>query len=243
MNLKNLIPIFISVLLLNACKKDPVTDPLNFTSTKYQTLGYDASGKPNFLLKDTISPNLLSFINTMLPDGLNLTISHSELFSTSAIADIKITHKSDIYITFVTETAANTNSIAYYFYPSNEPPASAKDIKLITYIFPSAGFNTPLIPGDKIKLGTFEPGNSLGFVLMQNAWDSSKEMPDNDAVHFCSTDALNPEVDPKLKKHAVLIDYVPENKIIVGFEDTNRTSPYCDNDFNDVTFYVTVNPS
>ena len=243
MKLKNLIPIFISVFLLYSCKKDPVTEPVKFTSTKYQTLGYDASGKPNFLLKDTISTSLLSFINTMLPNGLNLTISHPELFSTSAIADIKITQTSDVYITFVTETAGNTNSIAYYFYPTNQPPASAKDIKLITYIFPSAGNHTPLLPGDKIKLGTFQPGNSLGFVLMQNAWDASKGMPDNNAVHFCSNDVLNPEVDPKLKKHAVLIDYVPENKIIVGFEDTNRTSSACDNDFNDVTFYVTVTPS
>ena len=243
MNLKYLSPILISVLLLNACKKNPVTDPLKFTSTKYQTLGYDASGRPNFLLKDTISPNLLSFIHTMLPESQNLTISHPELFSTSAIADVKITQPSDVYITFVIQTTSLTNSIAYYTYPSNQPPTSAKDIKLITYIFPSAGFNTPLIPGDKIKLGTFQPGNSLGFVLMQNAWNGSKGMPNNDAMHFCSNDVLNPEPDPKLKKHAVLIDYVPENKIIVGFEDSNRTLPSCDNDFNDVTFYVTVNPS
>ena len=243
MNLKNLLPILISVLLLNSCKKDPATDPLKFTSTKYQTLGYDASGKPNFLLKDTISSNLLKFIDTLLPDGHNLTISHPELFSTSAIADVKITQTSDVYITYLTNTTSLTNSIAYYFYPSNQPPASAKDIKLITYVFPSAGINTPLMPGDKIKIGTFQPGNSLGFVLMQNAWDASKGMPDNNAVHFCSNDVLNPEVDPKLKKHAVLIGYVPQKKIIVSFEDTNRESPYCDNDFNDVTFYVTVTPS
>ncbi|MEO9020610.1 MAG: DUF4114 domain-containing protein [Ginsengibacter sp.] len=241
MNLKSFILPLASILILNACKKDPaVTNPVKFTSTKYQTLGYNPSGKPNFLLKDTISSNLLAFIHTMLPDAVNLTITHPELFSTSAIADIKITQTSDVYITFVTENTSLTNSIAFYTYPSNKPPLSAKDIKLITYVLPSAGSNTPLVPGDKIKIGKFEPGNSIGFVLMQDAWDGSKGMPDNDAVHLCSNDALNPEVDPKLKKHAVLIDYTPENKIIVGFEDTNRTYPSCDNDFNDVTFYVTV---
>lgn len=243
MNLKKFLLPGISVLLLYSCKKDEVTKPIKFTSTKYETVGYNASGKPNFLLKDTISSNLLSFIHTMLPDGPNLTISHPELFLTSAIADIKITQKSNVYITFVTENTSLTNSIAFYTYKSNQPPLSAKDIKLITYVFPSAGSQTPLVPGDKIKLGTFEPGNSIGFVLMKNAWNPSKGTLNNEAVHFCSNDPLNPEVDPKLKKHAVLIDYVPENKVIVGFEDTNRTSPTCDNDFNDVTFYVAVSPS
>jgi len=38
----------------------------------------------------------------------------------------------------------------------------------------------------------------------------------------------------------VFINYTPEKKTIVGFEDTDRESPYCDNDFNDVVFYATV---
>ncbi len=62
----------------------------------------------------------------------------------------------------------------------------------------------------------------------------------NDAVHFASNDVLNPEVDPKLKKHAVLINYTPENKILVGFEDYDRTQAGCDNDFNDVVIYATI---
>jgi len=47
-------------------------------------------------------------------------------------------------------------------------------------------------------------------------------------------------VDFKLKKHAVLISYAPENKILIGFEDTDRTNSQCDNDFNDVVVYATV---
>jgi hypothetical protein len=58
-------------------------------------------------------------------------------------------------------------------------------------------------------------------------------------VHFCSNDILNPEVDPKLKKHAVLIN-APDNRVLIGFEDLNRTLPQCDHDFNDVVVYSTV---
>ena len=64
----------------------------------------------------------------------------------------------------------------------------------------------------------------------------------NKVVHFCSNDVLNPEVDPNLKKHAVLINYAAENKVLIGFENTNRTNSKCDHDFNDIVIYTTVTP-
>ena len=231
----------LTILGISACKK-PVTKPVKFTSTTYQTLGYDATGKPNNLLKDTISSSMLSFISSTLPNAQNLTQSHPELFSTNAIADIAITQPSDVYITFVQEDGGFKNSIAFYTYPTNQSPTSAKDIQLITYVFPNAGNLTPLVSGDKVKIGRFDPGTSIGFVLMQNAWDVDAKTLDDNAVHFCSNDALNPEVDPKLKKHAVLINYTPEKKVLIGFEDTDRTSSNCDNDFNDVVVYCSVVP-
>lgn len=65
---------------------------------------------------------------------------------------------------------------------------------------------------------------------------------DYNAVHFCSNDILNPEVDPNLKKHAVLINFSAENKVLIGFEDRDRTLPNCDHDFNDLLVYCTVTP-
>ena len=232
--------------MVNACKKgkEAVTRPVKFTSTIYQTLGtYDALGKPNYLVPpDTISPSLLSFVDNTLPNGKNLTISHPELFSSTAIADITITQPSDVYITFVLEGCGFANSLAFYTYPTNQSPTSSKDISLITYIFPSCGNKTPLHSGDKVKIGRFDVGTSIGLVLMQKAWDTTAHALNNDVVHFCTNDALNPEVDPNLKKHAVLINYAPENKVIIGFEDVDRTLPNCDNDFNDVVVYCTVTP-
>ena len=134
----------LTILGISACKK-PVTKPVKFTSTTYQTLGYDATGKPNNLLKDTISSSMLSFISSTLPNAQNLTQSHPELFSTNAIADIAITQPSDVYITFVQEDGGFKNSIAFYTYPTNQSPTSAKDIQLITYVFPNAGNLTPLV--------------------------------------------------------------------------------------------------
>jgi len=143
--------LFLGILLLNACKKDPVTKPVKFTSTTYDKVGtYNSFGTPDNLLKDTISNTLLSFINATLPDGQNLTTSHPELFNNPAIGDITIKEQSDVYITFVSGDSKNANSIAYYTYPTNQPPTTATDIKTITYVFPNAGHLTGLKAGDKV---------------------------------------------------------------------------------------------
>lgn len=236
--------VFLAIIisLVNACRK-PKTSPVKFSSTTYENLGaFDTDGKPLNLSKDTISSNTLSFIQTSLPDQQNLSKTHPELFTSSANTDIQITEHSDVYITFVYQDCGKTNSIGFYTYPTNNPPQDAKDIETITYAFPNAGFQSTLQPGDKLKIGTFDAGTSIGFVLLNGAWDLNTQKLNNTAVHFCSDDVLNPEVDPNLKKHAVFINYSPEKKTFVGFEDTDRTSPDCDNDFNDVVFYTTVTP-
>jgi len=243
--MRKLTYLFAAVLIisvLGACKKDPVTVPVKFTSTDYQTLGsYDTSGKPSHLeTPDVVSSNMRAFISSMLPPGQDLRKTHPELLTTKAIADITITEPSDIYITFVSHGASYPNAFAFYTYPTNAPPASAKDIKTITYVFPNVGAGTTLKAGDKAKLGRFEVGTSIGFVLMQGAWNKETKTLDNNAVHFCSNDVLNPEVDPNLKKHAVLINYPQENKVLIGFEDMDRTDGSCDHDFNDVVTYATI---
>jgi hypothetical protein len=241
MKTRNYLSLIAILLVFNACKKDPVTKPVHFSQTSYDVLGqYNSQGTPSNLLKDTISPDLLNFIDTLLPNNQNLPSRHPELFSSSAIGDVSITQPSDVYITYVKEDGGFSNSIAFYTYPTGKSPTTPNDIKSITYVFPNAGHLTGLQTGDKIKIGSFTSGTSIGFVLMQNAWDTTQHDLNNDAVHFCTNDALNPEVDTKLKKHAVLVNYVPENKILIGFEDTDRTKSDCDNDFNDVLFYVTV---
>ncbi|MEO8819818.1 MAG: DUF4114 domain-containing protein [Ginsengibacter sp.] len=241
MKTRNYFHLAIAILLFSACGKDPVTRPVKFTSTTYETLStYNTQGKPDNLLKDTLSPALLNFIDTLLPNGVNLPNRHPELFKNPAIGDITITQPSTVYITFVSQGGANNNAIAFYTYPTSQPPTSSKDIKTITYFFPSAGHLTPLVAGDKVNIGNFSAGTSIGFVLMEDAWQPSKSSLNNDAVHFCTNDALNPEVDPNLKKHAVLIYYAPQKIVLIGFEDFNRTSPDCDNDFNDAVIYATV---
>src|SRR6187401_2777114 len=88
------------IVFLYACEKkeQSVTRPVEFTDTKYANLGsFDNAGKPDVLLKDAISTNIQSFINTTLPENADLRNSHPELLTSSAIADIAITQSSDVH--------------------------------------------------------------------------------------------------------------------------------------------------
>jgi hypothetical protein len=242
---KILVPLFFTVLILVGCKKEEkvLTRPVEFTETTYQTLGtFDQSGKPDYLLpKDAISAEMLSFINNTLPQNLDLRTTNPDLLK-NTVPDIAISQQSDVFMTFVSSETVATEAVAFYTYPTNQPPATAKDIRTITYVFPNTGKGTTLQAGDKVKIGRFNPGTSIGFVLLQNAWSTVYHDLDNKAVHFCSNDVLNPEVDIALKKHAVLINYTPENKILIAFENQDRTTPECNHDFNDVVIYATVTP-
>jgi hypothetical protein len=245
---KNILMAVFICLSFISCKKEekqPATRVVTFTSTTYKSLGtYDTQGKPDNLIvpRDSISNSLLSFISSTLADKQDLRITNPLLLTSRAIADISITVASDVFITYVSQGGGYTNTFAFYTYPTGNPPAGTKDIDTITYIFPNSGYLTPLLKGDKVKLGRFNPGTSIGFVILQTAWDLTTHQLNNKVVHFCSNDILNPEVDPNLKKHAVLIDYPAEQKTLIGFEDRDRTDPGCDHDFNDVVFYCTVKP-
>lgn len=243
--MKKHIPLFIVLFIAFGCQKDVVTKPVEFKETTYENLGtFDSNGVPDYLVtpRDVVTTEMQDYIKNTLVEKEDLRKTHPELLSTTAIADLAITQTSDVFITYVSQITTSTNALAYYTYPKNSPPASAKDIKKIIYIFPSVGTGTKLKAGDKVKIGRFEPGTSIGFVLLKNAWNANTSTLDNKAVHFASNDVLNPEVDPALKKHAVLIDYPSESKVLIGFENTDRTSSKCDHDFNDVVIYATVKP-
>lgn len=242
--MKNYTPLLGILLLLQACKKEvePLTSPVNFTFTSYETLGnFDGEGKPLYLeTPDVISPGLAGFVSNTLPEAQDLRKTNPALLSTTAIGDIAITQSSEVYITLVSKGTAYPDAIGFYTFPTGNSPDSVNDIKTITYIFPNVGWGSPVAPGDKVKIGRFNPGTSIGFVLLKAAFDKTTKKINTHVPHFLSNDALNPETARNLKKHAVLIPF--EQKVLIGFEDIDRTETACDQDFNDVVLYATIKP-
>ncbi|MCJ8210463.1 LruC domain-containing protein [Mucilaginibacter sp. RS28] len=207
-------------------------------------------GRPAYLetTPDVIDASLLSYVNASLPEGNPVPNAHPEYLSNTAVRTINVTAKADVWITFVSEGAGYQNTLAYYTYKTGTPPTTAgggtwaNGIDKITYIFPNAsasGSGGGLKSGDKVKLGTFDAGTSIGFVLIQNAWTGSGV--NAGATKFYTQDEFNPENTAALRKHTVMLYDNVHKLYLMGFEDQNRQTG-SDNDFNDLVFYATSNP-
>ncbi|WP_121201848.1 LruC domain-containing protein [Mucilaginibacter gracilis] len=223
--------------------------PLPYTSTAdavVNTAQYPTSyGIPNYLepTSDVIDASLLSYVNASLPESKPLTTTHPDYLASTAVSTINVTAKADVWVTFVAEGAGNLNSFAFYTYTTGNPPTTEADIKKATIIFPNAsglGSGGGLKAGNKVKLGTFDAGTSIGFILIGSGWTGAGI--NTNATKFYSDNALNPETTASLKKHSVVLYDDVHKLTLIAFEDINRQAASCDNDFNDVVFYATSNP-
>ena len=202
-------------------------------------------GRPVYLetTPDVIDASLLSYINASLPEGSALPKTHPEYLSTNAVPNLNITASSDVWITFVSEGAGLLNSLGYYTYKTGFPPSTISDVTNVTLVFPNAsmmGSAGGLNSGDKVKLGRFSAGTSIGFVLLQNAWSTTSGVITN-TTKFFSDYKLNPETTVATQKHSVTLYDDVHKLFLMGFEDLNRQTE-SDNDFNDLVVYATSNP-
>ncbi|WP_339813955.1 LruC domain-containing protein [uncultured Imperialibacter sp.] len=215
-------------------------------NTILEALGtFNSQGKPSYLLtKDVITAQLLEFINASLPEREPVPDYHPAYLAEGTETNLNIEQEADVWMTFVTEGAGYRNTLGFYTYPTGSAPASATDIKVLHIGFPNAslsGSGGQLNPGDKIRLGKFQPGTSIGFVLIADGFNSATSQIKDYATRYYSHNHLNPESVAEHRQHTVTL-YDEENKLfLIGFEDLNRDNG-SDNDFNDAVFYITSNP-
>lgn len=201
-------------------------------------------GVPTNLIspRDVISNTMLNFINASLPEQKPVPVNHPDYLNPNANIDIQITALADVWVTFVHEGAGYKNTLGYYVYDTGNPPTNANQIDTITYLFPNASFVNSgggLRSGDKVLVGRFPAGKSIGWVLLANAWTG--QGVNSNSQKFYSNKQLNPESAAYQQHHVLLYDNT--NKLfLVGFEDQFRENGGSDNDFNDLVYYVTSNP-
>jgi len=220
------------------------------TSATFKTLGsWNSQGIPAYLEsnRDVISAGLLERINASLPEGKPVPQFHPDYLADDVKTNVEITQTADVWVTFVHEGAGWTNSLGFYTYPTNNPPVSRDDISEITFIFPNVSFQGSgggLRSGDKVRIGRFEAGTSIGFVLMAQGWTSSNASAGGGRYMHFTHPGLNNEDDPSIRLHNVLLYDNEDDIVLLGFEDVRRdnTPINCDNDFNDAVFYVSSNP-
>ena len=224
--------------------KAVATSNFGGSATVYAYMGAsDSYGVPKYLEgKDVISSELLSYVNASLPESNPVPVAHPTYLQSGNTTDLNIGETADVWITFVSEGAGYLNTLGYFTYPTGSAPTKASDIDTIHYIFPNASLpysGGNLASGSRVKLGRFEPGTSIGFVLLAYGWNGNGV--NSSVTKYYSEPALNPETKASLKQHTVLL-YDDKHKLFLsGFEDLNREGS-SDNDFNDLVFYATSNP-
>ena len=214
----------------------------------YNYLGdYTSNGTPLYLENpgDEVSVETLQMIDNSLPESYPVPDYNPQYITSGYDTDIKLQEKADIWVTFVNEGAGYKNVLGFYTYSLDNPLTEKPSNSEINIIFPNAsklGAGGGLKAGDKVKIGTFEAGTGIGWVLLANAWSSRNQKVGNGLWKLFSNPNFNPEAEEELRHHNVLLADPDNERVILGFEDIRRDYGSCDNDFNDAVFYVSANP-
>ncbi len=218
-------------------------DSINMELTsKFRFLGsWDANGVPDYLQPDDdeVSQALINFVKSTLPESVNLPESNDEYFGDDIQFNTELNEASEVYLTMVDEGAGWTNSLGFYTYDINNPPATVYDIDSLVIIFPNVSQPEVVLPGNKVLLGNFPAHTGIGYFLIAPGWVGDTICIQSHIVF--SDPNLNTFTTQKYRQQTILLNYEQEEKFLLSFEDIKR--PAGDNDFNDAVFYITADPN
>ncbi|MBS1513129.1 MAG: LruC domain-containing protein [Bacteroidetes bacterium] len=205
---------------------------------------FNNQGIPAYLStpNDRIDPGLIGDVNKALPPNHSVPVHHPQYMNPANTTSLIMQQPSQVWVTFVHESSPTKNTLCYFKYPTGSAPTSISAIDTLYAVFPNTSFvnsNGGLVSGNKVSLGSFSPGTSVGWALIIDGF-SNNHITNGQATYY-SLSALNPETDTALRKHCLLLNDAGRQKLLLTFEDKNRMTG-SDDDFNDVVFTVTVNP-
>lgn len=205
----------------------------------------NAMGLPLYMLPrgQAIGQDILKMINNAL--GASVTKNYPEYIQPGVQSNIVLKESADLWVTFVSEYADYKNSLGYYTYPTNKPPTSAKEIAELKIVFPNtsfAGSGGSQKTGDKVYLGKFPAGTTVGWFIVPDGWDKPARTVIEKAgkpIHY-SDNAFNTFAPVNYRHHSVLLADTLKQLFLLGFDDLNR--PYTDDVFNNSVFIINAQP-
>lgn len=219
------------------------TDGARSRSTLEFMGSFDSQGVPNYLTSpgDVVHQDILNVVANSLPESQPVPTFHPEYIASETETNTVLLEDCEIWVTFVHEGAGYRNTLGYYTYPNGMAPAQAAELGALTIIYPNVSFpgsGGNLHTGDKVYLGIFPAGTTIGWFLIPNGWNGNNVAMNNDVRY--SDKAYNTFTYDPYRSHVVQLMDDTREILLLGFEDLNR--PGGDNDFNDAVFYVTANP-
>ncbi len=205
---------------------------------------FNSQGVPNYLVSpnDVVDATLLNDLNATLPEYQPVPVYHPEYLANTVPDNLPLSELCDVWVTYITEGAGWKNSVGFFAFDTDDPPVSASEIDSIKVVFPNmsnAGSGGGLNPGNKVYLGQYPAGKSIGWVIFANGWNGTQITNGNYRIY--SIPSLNPETNPTLQKHTILLKDVGRHSVLFAFEDWRRDSG-SDQDFNDGILYLKANP-
>lgn len=190
---------------------------------------YNNQGVPDCLANNvTVCSSLTGRLNASLPLNASLLSLHPEYFTTGQ-KEILLKEDATLKITFVEENTSLKNSVGYYFYHEDCPPATPEElIGMVSFFnFSAKGSGGQLEKGHTVKLpGQFKAGTRIGFFFIRNGWNGGHQI-------FYS----NPDFNNN-GQHRGLLFYDSQCGDIIGAMQANP--PASNNaDFRDIIFKIT----
>lgn len=217
-------------------------------SSNFSYLGtYDNQGVPDYLEPedDVVSQGILDLIANSLPEGQPVPVYNPQYIADAANGNTALQADADLWVTFVHEGAGYLNALGYFTYPTGNPPSRPEEVSDFKIIFPNVSYSGSgggLKTGNKVYLGRFEKGTSVGWFLIPNGWNNRErkvEVEANKPIKY-SLPNFNDFTASEYQNHNVLLKSEADEILMLGFEDVAR--PGGDNDFNDAIFIVSANP-
>ena len=208
---------------------------------------WNDKGVPDNLVENVeVSTSLLRDISRILPERAVTPVPEAkpELFSGEYSSNIQLLKEANVYITFIHEGAGFRNSFGYFIYTPDNIPQNISEVELLP-VFPNSSYQGSgggLKTGNTVKIGPFPAGTVVGFWVKANAWNSTTKTVGSGYWTHTTLPSLNVENDENKKAHVAMFYHEESGKLIMGFEDINRESRSCDQDFNDLIFFATTDP-
>lgn len=219
------------------------------------TLGdWDEYGTPDYLdAKRTMPPaGTLYNINEVFVkyNGAKLMSRYPDFFAAGLSSDIHVIKPTKIYLVFINSTAAWSNTVGYFTYPTGQQPQKSSDIQRVL-AFPNASpylkkvnevpVRGALVSGDRVQLkywnGTqfvdeFPAGVSIGWWLEGRGFENSNLVIQSKGKYArFSIDSFNEDNN---RRTVALRDSKSNRIVAIGFEDN------IDLRYNDATFYLEI---
>ncbi|WP_207423838.1 LruC domain-containing protein [Desertivirga brevis] len=228
-------------------------------STSAVARTWNSVGYPNYLIDPYyVSGMFVRRFQTAVPYKTKV---NPALLNTSIprniVLDLKPGQTADISISFMFATSTYRNTLGYYWYDSNNPPASPAAIVNKGYVFPSTSRSavssySGLVAGQTVKLqgpnadGSFNPGTTVGFFIIANGFIPSTDINTPGTIRTARTTYYSDKrfnaagtsgnMNGITERMVVLYDQTT-NKIVWAIEDGT------DADYSDVAFFASWTPN